>query len=249
MLFLFLLIGMVRPSARLAIKGIIRAAAVLFSPSSWPQAQSGIELQAPQLARWPDPSSRSRSASTLALPSSITSRQLSAHPRWWLTESPPLGLYVGKAMEWTFIAGTSQARHNTPALFKRGRRGQRRPRDGDLWLLDRVLFGVSWHTKRLLWQHCTTAPPTRMPSPPVEPHNPRRARRSSFVGDIYEKLHGEKVPLDCAEAKWADHPSDVRHPRIPADSVTVVGPRGLVARAATELGHASALSCRIASLT
>ena len=64
-----------------------------------------------------------------------------------------------------------------------------------------------------------------------------------FVGDIYEKL-GEKVSFSRLRR---GETGPITRPQMsdtldPGDLVTVVGPRELVARAATELGHASSHS-------
>ncbi len=251
-LFLFILIGIGMAFGHLKIKGIgLGAAAVLFLAiilAAWAQAY-GIELRVtPQLG-------------TLGLTLFTFAIGINSGASFFhnlKTAIGPIlavvvlyivaagvGLGVGKAMgmDIALISGTfAGAVTNTPALAAAGdATGQ----------LDRAtvgysiayLFGVIGMLAASMAALSYGKNDRDTPSPLS--NRTIRVERDDhpFVGDIYEKL-GSKVTfsrLRRGETGPITRPS-MSDTLDPGDLVTVVGPRELVARAATELGHASSHS-------
>ena len=186
-LFLFLLIGIGMAFGKIKIKGIgLGAAAVLFFAivmAAWAQS-FGIELQV------------TKQLGTLGLTlftfaiginsgaSFFHNLKTAVGPILMMVAfygiAATLGLYVGKAMgmEVPLIAGTfAGAVTNTPALAAAGE-ASRRPRDGDGRLLDRVPLWCHRNARRLYGSPALRPQRQGCPLSPVEPHDPRRARRS-----------------------------------------------------------------------
>ena len=251
-LFLFLLIGIGMAFGKVKIKGIgLGAAAVLFFAivmAAWAQS-FGIELQV------------TKQLGTLGLTlftfaiginsgaSFFHNLKTAVGPILMMVAfygiAATLGLYVGKAMgmEVPLIAGTfAGAVTNTPALAAAGE-ASGDPATATVGYSIAYLFGVIGMLAASMAALHYGRNDKDAPSPLS--NRTIRVERDDhpFVGDIYEKL-GEKVSFSRLRR---GETGPITRPQMsdtldPGDLVTVVGPRELVARAATELGHASSHS-------
>ena len=251
-LFLFLLIGIGMAFGKVKIKGIgLGAAAVLFFAivmAAWAQS-FGIELQV------------TKQLGTLGLTlftfaiginsgaSFFHNLKTAVGPILTMVAfygiAATLGLYVGKAMgmDVPLIAGTfAGAVTNTPALAAAGE-ASGDPATATVGYSIAYLFGVIGMLAASMAALHYGRNDKDAPSPLS--NRTIRVERDDhpFVGDIYEKL-GEKVSFSRLRR---GETGPITRPQMsdtldPGDLVTVVGPRELVARAATELGHASSHS-------
>lgn len=251
-LFLFLLIGIGMAFGHIKVKGIgLGAAAVLFFAiilAAWAQAY-GIELRVtPQLG-------------TLGLTLFTFAIGINSGASFFhnlKTAVGPIltvvvlyvvvagvGLGVGKAlgMDIALISGTfAGAVTNTPALAAAGEASGQLDR-ATVGYSIAYLFGVIGMLVASAAALSYGKNDRDTPSPLA--NRTIRVERDDhpFVGDIYEKL-GSKVTfsrLRRGETGPITRPS-MSDTLDPGDLVTVIGPRELVARAATELGHASSHS-------
>ena len=251
-LFLFLLIGIGMAFGHLKIKGIsLGAAAVLFFAivtAAWAQSY-GIELRVtPQLG------TLGLALFTFAIginsgASFFHNLKTAIGPILTMVAfygiAATAGLYIGKAMgmDVPLIAGTfAGAVTNTPALAAAGE-ASGDPARATVGYSIAYLFGVIGMLVASMAALHYGRNDKDTPSPLA--NRTIRVERDDhpFVGDIYEKL-GEKVSfsrLRRGETGPITRPA-MSDTLDPGDLVTVVGPRELVARAATELGHASSHS-------
>ncbi|MDC4233011.1 transporter [Actinomyces sp. B33] len=251
-LFLFLLIGFGMAFGHVKIKGVgLGAAAVLFLAivlAAWAQAY-GIELRVtPQLG------TLGLTLFTFAIginsgASFFHNLKTAIGPILTMVAlyavAAGVGLFAGKAMgmDIPLIAGTfAGALTNTPALAAAGDASGALDR-ATVGYSIAYLFGVIGMLIAAMAALSYGKNDTDLPSPLA--NRTIRVERDDhpFVGDIYEKL-GAKVTfsrLRRGETGPITRPS-MSDTLDPGDLVTVVGPRELVARAATELGHASSHS-------
>ncbi len=251
-LFLFLLIGVGMAFGHVKVKGIgLGAAAVLFlaiALAAWAQAY-GIELIVTKqlgtlgLTLFTFAIGINSGASFFHNLKTATGPILAVVLLYVLTATT--GLFVGKAMgmDIALISGTfAGAVTNTPALNAAGEAS------GDLATATvgysiAYLFGVIGMLIASMAALAYGKNDRDQPSPLA--NRTIRVERDDhpFVGDIYQKL-GSKVTfsrLRRGETGPITRPS-MSDTLDQGDLVTVVGPRELVARAATELGHASSHS-------
>ena len=251
-LFLFLLIGVGMAFGHVKVKGIsLGAAAVLFlaiALAAWAQAY-GIELVVTKqlgtlgLTLFTFAIGINSGASFFHNLKTATGPILAVVLLYVLTATT--GLFVGKAMgmDIALISGTfAGAVTNTPALNAAGEAS------GDLATATvgysiAYLFGVIGMLIASMAALAYGKNDRDQPSPLA--NRTIRVERDDhpFVGDIYQKL-GWKVTfsrLRRGETGPITRPS-MSDTLDQGDLVTVVGPRELVARAATELGHASSHS-------
>jgi len=251
-LFLFLLIGIGMAFGKVKIKGIgLGAAAVLFFAivmAAWAQSYN-IELRVtPQLG------TLGLTLFTFAIginsgASFFHNLKTAVGPILTMVAfygiAATLGLYVGKAlgMDVPLIAGTfAGAVTNTPALAAAGE-ASGDPARATVGYSIAYLFGVIGMLAAAMAALHYGRNDKDAPSPLS--NRTIRVERDDhpFVGDIYEKL-GEKVSFSRLRR---GETGPITRPQMsdtldPGDLVTVVGPRELVARAASELGHASSHS-------
>lgn len=251
-LFLFLLIGIGMAFGHIKVKGIgLGAAAVLFFAiilAAWAQAY-GIELRV------------TSQLGTLGLTLFTFAIGINSGASFFhnlKTAVGPIltvvvlyivaagvGLGVGKAlgMDIALISGTfAGAVTNTPALAAAGEASGQLDR-ATVGYSIAYLFGVIGMLAASAAALSYGKNDRDTPSPLA--NRTIRVERDDhpFVGDIYEKL-GSKVTfsrLRRGETGPITRPS-MSDTLDPGDLVTVIGPRELVARAATELGHASSHS-------
>ena len=251
-LFLFLLIGIGMAFGHIKVKGIgLGAAAVLFLAiilAAWAQAY-GIELRVtPQLG------TLGLTLFTFAIginsgASFFHNLKTAVGPILTVVVlyivAAGVGLGVGKAlgMDIALISGTfAGAVTNTPALAAAGEASGQLDR-ATVGYSIAYLFGVIGMLAASAAALSYGKNDRDTPSPLA--NRTIRVERDDhpFVGDIYEKL-GSKVTfsrLRRGETGPITRPS-MSDTLDPGDLVTVIGPRELVARAATELGHASSHS-------
>lgn len=251
-LFLFLLIGIGMAFGHIKVKGIgLGAAAVLFFAiilAAWAQAY-GIELRVtPQLG------TLGLTLFTFAIginsgASFFHNLKTAVGPILTVVVlyvvAAGVGLGVGKAlgMDIALISGTfAGAVTNTPALAAAGEASGQLDR-ATVGYSIAYLFGVIGMLVASAAALSYGKNDRDTPSPLA--NRTIRVERDDhpFVGDIYEKL-GSKVTfsrLRRGETGPITRPS-MSDTLDPGDLVTVIGPRELVARAATELGHASSHS-------
>ena len=251
-LFLFLLIGIGMAFGHIKVKGIgLGAAAVLFLAiilAAWAQAY-GIELRVtPQLG------TLGLTLFTFAIginsgASFFHNLKTAVGPILTVVVlyivAAGVGLGVGKALglDIALISGTfAGAVTNTPALAAAGEASGQLDR-ATVGYSIAYLFGVIGMLAASAAALSYGKNDRDTPSPLA--NRTIRVERDDhpFVGDIYEKL-GSKVTfsrLRRGETGPITRPS-MSDTLDPGDLVTVIGPRELVARAATELGHASSHS-------
>ena len=251
-LFLFLLIGIGMAFGHVKIKGIgLGAAAVLFFAivlAAWAQSYD-IELRVtPQLG------TLGLTLFTFAIginsgASFFHNLKTAIGPILTMVAfygiAATAGLYIGKAMgmDVPLIAGTfAGSVTNTPALAAAGE-ASGDPARATVGYSIAYLFGVIGMLAASMAALHYGRNDKDAPSPLS--NRTIRVERDDhpFVGDIYEKL-GEKVSFSRLRR---GETGPITRPQMsdtldPGDLVTVVGPRELVARAATELGHASSHS-------
>ena len=251
-LFLFLLIGIGMAFGKVTVRGIgLGAAAVLFFAivmAAWAQSYD-IELRVtPQLG------TLGLTLFTFAIgmnsgASFFHNLKTAIGPILTMVAfygiAAALGLYVGKAMgmDVPLIAGTfAGAATNTPALAAAGE-ASGDPARATVGYSIAYLFGVIGMLAASMAALHYGRNDKDAPSPLS--NRTIRVERDDhpFVGDIYEKL-GEKVSFSRLRR---GETGPITRPQMSdtldqGDLVTVVGPRELVARAATELGHASSHS-------
>ena len=239
-LFLFLLIGIGMAFGKVKIKGIgLGAAAVLFFAivmAAWSQS-NGIELQVTKqlgtlgLTLFTFAIGINSGASFFHNLKTAVGPILAMVAFYGIAAT--LGLYVGKAMGMSvpLIAGT----------FAGEASGD--PATATVGYSIAYLFGVIGMLAASMAALHYGRNDKDAPSPLS--NRTIRVERDDhpFVGDIYEKL-GEKVSFSRLRR---GETGPITRPQMsdtldPGDLVTVVGPRELVARAATELGHASSHS-------
>ena len=252
-LFLFLLIGIGMAFGKVKIKGIgLGAAAVLFFAivmAAWAQS-FGIELQV------------TKQLGTLGLTlftfaiginsgaSFFHNLKTAVGPILTMVAfygiAATLGLYVGKAMGMEVPPHRRYFRgcgHEHPGTCC-GRRGQSAtPRRRPSVTRSRT-SSASSACSPPRWPPCTTAATTRMPPLPCRTARSASSATITPSSVTSTRSSARRSPsLVCAVARPARSPAPrCPTPSIPGDLVTVVGPRELVARAATELGHASSHS-------
>ena len=251
-LFLFILIGIGMAFGHVKIKGIgLGAAAVLFfaiALAAWAQSYD-IELRVtPQLG------TLGLTLFTFAIginsgASFFHNLKTAVGPILTMVAfygiAAAAGLYIGKAMgmDVPLIAGTfAGSVTNTPALAAAGE-ASGDPARATVGYSIAYLFGVIGMLAASMAALHYGRNDKDAPSPLS--NRTIRVERDDhpFVGDIYEKL-GEKVSFSRLRR---GETGPITRPQMsdtldPGDLVTVVGPRELVARAATELGHASSHS-------
>ena len=247
-LFLFLLIGIGMAFGHVKIRGIsLGAAAVLFFAivlAAWAQSYD-IELRVtPQLGTlgltlFTFAIGINSGASFFHNLKTAVGPILSMVALYGITAT--VGLYLGKAMgmDVPLIAGTfAGSVTNTPALAAAGEAAR-----ATVGYSIAYLFGVIGMLAASMAALHYGRNDKDAPSPLS--NRTIRVERDDhpFVGDIYEKL-GEKVSFSRLRR---GETGPITRPQMsdtldPGDLVTVVGPRELVARAATELGHASSHS-------
>ena len=251
-LFLFILIGIGMAFGHVKIKGIsLGAAAVLFfaiALAAWAQSY-GIELRVtPQLGTlgltlFTFAIGINSGASFFHNLKTAIGPILTMVALYGITAT--VGLYLGKAMgmDVPLIAGTfAGSVTNTPALAAAGE-ASGDPARATVGYSIAYLFGVIGMLAASMAALHYGRNDKDAPSPLS--NRTIRVERDDhpFVGDIYEKL-GEKVSFSRLRR---GETGPITRPQMsdtldPGDLVTVVGPRELVARAATELGHASSHS-------
>ncbi len=251
-LFLFLLIGIGMAFGHVKIRGIsLGAAAVLFFAivlAAWAQSYD-IELRVtPQLGTlgltlFTFAIGINSGASFFHNLKTAVGPILSMVALYGITAT--VGLYLGKAMgmDVPLIAGTfAGSLTNTPALAAAGE-ASGDPARATVGYSIAYLFGVIGMLAAAMAALHYGRNDKDAPSPLS--NRTIRVERDDhpFVGDIYEKL-GEKVSFSRLRR---GETGPITRPQMsdtldPGDLVTVVGPRELVARAATELGHASSHS-------
>ncbi|WP_442984259.1 aspartate:alanine exchanger family transporter [Schaalia sp. ZJ405] len=251
-LFLFLLIGFGMAVGHIKIKGIgLGAAAVLFlaiALSAWAQSYD-IELRVtPQIG------TLGLTLFTFAIgvnsgSSFFHNLKKAIGPLLTLVAlyiiAAIAGLFIGKAMgmDIPLIAGTfAGALTNTPALAAAGEASGALDR-ATVGYSIAYLFGVIGMLAAAMAALSYGKNDKDVPSPLANRTIRVERQDHPFIGDIYEKL-GEKVTfsrLRRGETGPISRPS-MSDTLDPGDLVTVVGPREVVARAATELGHASSHS-------
>ena len=252
-LFLFLLIGIGMAFGHVKIKGIsLGAAAVLFfaiALAAWAQSYD-IELRVtPQLGTlgltlFTFAIGINSGASFFHNLKTAVGPILSMVALYGITAT--VGLYLGKAMgmDVPLIAGTfAGSVTNTPALAAAGE-ASGDPARATVGYSIAYLFGVIGMLAASMAALHYGRNDKDAPSPLS--NRTIRVERDDhpFVGDIYEKL-GEKVSFSRLRR---GETGPITRPQMsdtldPGDLVTVVGPRELVARAATELSlpHAGPL--------
>ena len=251
-LFLFLLIGIGMAFGHVKIRGIsLGAAAVLFFAivlAAWAQSYD-IELRVtPQLGTlgltlFTFAIGINSGASFFHNLKTAVGPILSMVALYGITAT--VGLYLGKAMgmDVPLIAGTfAGSLTNTPALAAAGE-ASGDPARATVGYSIAYPFGVIGMLAASMAALHYGRNDKDAPSPLS--NRTIRVERDDhpFVGDIYEKL-GEKVSFSRLRR---GETGPITRPQMsdtldPGDLVTVVGPRELVARAATELGHASSHS-------
>jgi len=251
-LFLFILIGIGMAFGHVKIRGIsLGAAAVLFfaiALAAWAQSY-GIELRVtPQLGTlgltlFTFAIGINSGASFFHNLKTAVGPILTMVALYGITAT--VGLYLGKAMgmDVPLIAGTfAGSVTNTPALAAAGD-ASGDPARATVGYSIAYLFGVIGMLAASMAALHYGRNDKDAPSPLS--NRTIRVERDDhpFVGDIYEKL-GEKVSFSRLRR---GETGPITRPQMsdtldPGDLVTVVGPRELVARAATELGHASSHS-------
>lgn len=251
-LFLFLLIGFGMAFGHIKVRGIsLGAAAVLFlaiALAAWAQSY-GVELRVTKelgtlgLALFTFAIGINSGASFFHNLKTAVGPILTMVALYIVTAFVGIGLGKGFGMSTAMIAGTfAGALTNTPALSAAG------DASGDLGAATigysiAYLFGVIGmliaSTAALSYGRNDKDTPSPLANRTI------RVEREDhpFIGDIYEHL-GKKATfsrLRRGETGPITRPS-MSDTLDPGDLVTVVGPREVVARAATELGHSSSHS-------
>ncbi|WP_022868094.1 aspartate:alanine exchanger family transporter [Schaalia vaccimaxillae] len=251
-LFVFLMIGIGMMFGHVKIKGIgLGAAAVLFIAiivAAWSTA-SGVTIEVPE-----EISALGLALFTFAIgvnsgASFFHNLRTAIGPMITMVllyvVAASVGLGVGKAMNMdiAMIAGTfAGATTNTPALAAASD-SSGDPATATVGYSIAYLFGVIGMLIAAMAALSYSKSDKDTPSPLA--NRTIRVERDDhpFVGDLYEKL-GSKVTfsrLRRGETGPISRPS-MSDTLDKGDLVTVVGPRELVVRAATELGHASSHS-------